>query len=830
MYFNKLRFLFLVLLGMLSMMGYAQQLVGTVFDAYSGERLPYVNIKLDGGKIVTCDGEGNFSISEKSNAYRFIYVGYKPQTIRPANNSQRLIVKMQPQVGELTETVVTGRKKRYRRKDNPAVALMRKVIARKDSNSLKGLPYYQFDKYSRTQFAFNEVTDKVFQEGHFKRMPFLKDCVEVCDETGKLILTVSDEEIVERETYSRNPEKHDVRQLAKDTRGVSTLLYTGEILTSVLQDCFTDVDIYKDKVRLLQHPFDSPLSSSSGISFYRYFIADTLDVNGIRAIQVDFTPNNAQDFGFSGSLYIAADSSYQVVRVDIGVPPQSSANFVDNMRIIQSFRQLPSGEHVLEETNMVVELSLVDFLQKFMVKRVTRYSDYAFEPEEEKKDFSWNHYRQQPEEGRRVDTFLAGLGKMKLFKPLLWIGKAFVENYLETSSSPNKPSKVDIGPVSSMLSFNNIEGFRMRASAQTTANLNPHLFLRGYVAYGFRDRKVKGMGEITWSFNKKKYLPREFPVHNLTFTYTNDIQAPTDKFLTMDKDNTFTSFKWTKVRHMMYFQRFQLLYDREWENNLRMTLQFRHETDTPTGDLRYEKLNGEVLKKMRTTDFTIGLAYRPGTKWVETKQHRRSLGHDYPVYSISHTTGIKGFLGGQYNYNLTEITLERRFWLQSWGKIDAQVKAGIQWNKVPFPLLITPAANLSYFMSRNTFSLIDNMEFLNDRYASLMLSWDINGKILNRIPLIRRLKWREYIGLNVLYGDLTSKNNPFLQRNAASNRLFVFPAQSHAMTNKPYIEAVIGLHNIFRFFHIEYVRRLTYTEGLPERRKWGIRGKLELAF
>ncbi|MBR7014121.1 MAG: carboxypeptidase-like regulatory domain-containing protein, partial [Prevotella sp.] len=336
--------------------------------------------------------------------------------------------------------------------------------------------------------------------------------------------------------------------------------------------------------------------------------------------------------------------------------------------------------------------------------------------------------------------------------------------------------------------------------------------------------------EITWSFNKKKYLPREFPVHNLTFTYTNDIQAPTDKFLTMDKDNTFTSFKWTKVRHMMYFQRFQLLYDREWENNLRMTLQFRHETDTPTGDLRYEKLNGEVLKKMRTTDFTIGLAYRPGTKWVETKQHRRSLGHDYPVYSISHTTGIKGFLGGQYNYNLTEITLERRFWLQSWGKIDAQVKAGIQWNKVPFPLLITPAANLSYFMSRNTFSLIDNMEFLNDRYASLMLSWDINGKILNRIPLIRRLKWREYIGLNVLYGDLTSKNNPFLQRNAASNRLFVFPAQSHAMTNKPYIEAVIGLHNIFRFFHIEYVRRLTYTEGLPERRKWGIRGKLELAF
>lgn len=820
----------LLFLSMSVLLSHAQQLVGTVFDAESGERLPFVNIKLDGGKVVTCDGEGNFSISEKSGAYRFICVGYKSQTVRPTNNSQRLIVKLQPQVGELTETVVTGHKKRYRRKDNPAVALMRNVIERKDSNSLRHMPFYQFDKYSRTQFAFNEVTDKVLQQDHFKRMPFLKDCVEVCDETGKLILVVSDEEVVERETHTCNPERHETEQLAKETNGVSTLLYTGNIMTSVIQDCFTDVDVYQDKVRLLQHPFDSPLSSSNAISFYRYFIADTLDVGGTRAIQVDFTPNNPQDFGFSGSLFIAADSSYQVVRVDIGVPPQSSANFVDNMRIIQTFRQLPTGEHVLEETNMVVELSLVDFLQKFMVKRVTRYSGYAFEPAAKPQEFSWSNYRQQAAEERRVDRFVSGLGKVKLFKPLLWVGKAFVENYLETSGSPDKPSKVDIGPVSSMLSFNSIEGFRMRASAQTTANLSPHLFLRGYVAYGFRDRKAKGMGEVTWSFNKKKYLPREFPVNNLTFSYANDIQAPTDKFLTMDKDNTFTSFKWTKVRHMMYYQRFLLMYDREWENNLRLTLQLRHETDRPTGELRYERLDGELLRKMRTTDFTFSLTYRPGTKWIETKQHRRSLGHDCPVYSLTHTTGISGFLGGQYNYNMTEVTLERRFWLQSWGKIDAQVKAGIQWNKVPFPLLITPAANLSYFMSRNTFSLIDNMEFLNDRYASLMLSWDINGKILNRIPLIRRLKWREYLGLNVLYGDLTSKNNPFLERNAGSKRLFAFPAQSSVMTNKPYVEVVVGLHNIFRFFHIEYVRRLTYTEGLPEHRKWGIRGKMEFAF
>ena len=163
----------------------------------------------------------------------------------------------------------------------------------------------------------------------------------------------------------------------------------------------------------------------------------------------------------------------------------------------------------------------------------------------------------------------------------------------------------------------------------------------------------------------------------------------------------------------------------------------------------------------------------------------------------------------------------------------------MQWNKVPFPLLIMPAANLSYIMEDYTFNLIDNMEFLNDRYASLMLSWDLNGKILNRIPLIRKLKWREYIGVNVLWGTLTSKNNPYLDQNQNDPRLLYFPGEfqadgsfkslSHVMDkDKPYVEVMAGIHNIFKIFHIEYVRRINYK--YPGTQKWGIRGMFRLTF
>ena len=447
-----------------------------------------------------------------------------------------------------------------------------------------------------------------------------------------------------------------------------------------------------------------------------------------------------------------------------------------------------------------------------------------------------------------MNQLIHKLEQVKGFKPVLWIAKAFIENFVETTVNPDKPSKVDIGPVNTMITQNFVDGLRLRLSAQTTANFNKHLFLKGYAAYGFKDEKWKGMGEVTYSFNKKAYLPREFPVNNLTFNYTRDVMSPSDKFLPTDKDNVFTSFKWKKVDHMMYFETYKLLWDREWANGLRFTLQARTSKDSPTASLFYQPLCSEGISQdaslympyIRTYDGMVGLRFQPGVTWINTKQRRIASNNDAPIFTLNHTAGVYNFGKGTDNnmYNFTEASIYKRFWLASWGKMDVTVKGGVQWNKVPYPLLIMPAANLSYIMEDNTFNLIDNMEFLNDRYVSLMYSWDLNGKIFNRIPLIKKLKWREYIGCNVLWGTLTSKNNPYLAKNANDSRLLYFPGnwkqegfvtQSHIMNSKrPYVEVVAGIHNIFKIFHIEYVQRLNYIE--PGTQKWGIRGMFRLTF
>lgn len=861
------KFSSLLLLFLLAVSVTAQTLTGTVTDGKTGEALSFVNVICENGGATQTGLNGRFSLPFKAGKLRVSMIGYETKHLR-VKKAGTLNIQLTPLENAFNEAVVTGRKVKYSRKNNPAVELMRKVIAAKKRSDLTRHDYYSIDKYNKLTFAFNEVTDKVFEEGKFKKMPFLKEHVETCNETGTLILPVSVDETVTREIFRKSPRSEKSIVTGHRVNGINDLLNTGDILTTMLQDCFTDVNIYEDEVRLLQYPFISPVSTRSAIGFYRYFIEDTVMVDREKCIQISFTPNNPQDFGFSGSLYVAADSTYRIRKVDMGIPGRSDVNFVENMRVIQEFDSLPSGEQVLVSDNMLIQLKLANFLQKFLVKRTTQYSNFSFEPLPDKtfrfkgkqitdadammRDNSfWERHRPEvlTKSEDRMEMLVRRLQEVKGFKFVLFVAKAFIENFVETSVNPEHPSKVDIGPVNTMISQNFVDGLRLRASAQTTANFNPHLFLRGYVAYGFKDHRWKGMGEATYSFNRKGYLPREFPVHNLTFNYTTDVMSPSDRFIPTDKDNVFTSFKWTKVDHMMYYRTFSLLYDREWAGGLRMKARLRTERDEPTASLFYQPLDGNGTpspeaalhkKSFVTSDMMFGLTYQPGVTWINTKQRRIPANNDAPILSLSHTTGVKGILDSDCNYNLTEAGIYKRFWVASWGKIDADLRGGIQWNKVPFPLLVAPAANLSYIKEDNMFSLIDNMEFLNDRYVSLMVSWDMNGKIFNRIPLLRKLKWREMIGCNVLWGMLTDKNNPLLERNAGDSRLYYFPGHFNADgtfsylsspmdRHTPYVEVFAGIHNIFKILHVEYVRRLTYVDR-PDTDKWGIRLMMRITF
>ena len=835
----------------------AQNIQGVVTDSLTNDPIPYLSVFYEGkgvGSITDNDGHYKVETRKGWNKLTFSAVGYVTKVVNIIPGvTKNLNVRMRPDDIMLDEVVVKPKREKYSRKNNPAVELMKKVIAHKNNNKLSENDYYQYNKYQKITMSLNDVTPEMLEKGMYKKMPFLKDQIELCEETNKFILPISVDETASQKIYRKHPKSEKTIIKGMSSTGVNELFATGDMLSTVLKDVFTDVNIYDNDIRLLQYPFISPISSSDAISFYKFYIMDTTFVDKDKCFHLTFVPNNSQDFGFTGHLYVLADSSYTVKKCTMNLPKKSGVNFVDNMDIIQEFEQLPNGEWVLKTDDMIVEMTLMKIMQGFQIRRTTRYSDYAFDelPQQLFKrkgaeikeadammrgDDFWNQYRPVPltQTESSMDMLVKRLEQMPGFKYVIFVLKAFIENFVETGTKEH-PSKVDIGPVNTMISNNYIDGLRLRMSAQTTANLNPHLFFKGYYAYGFKDHRSKYMGEVEYSFNKKEYLPREFPKNSITFSYQYDVMSPTDKFLKTDKDNVFVSFKTSTVDQMSYVRNIALKYENETQFGLKTTVEVKHSTDEPTGGLAYITNDDQktLVPEIQTMEASLAFRYAPGETFVNTKQRRIPVSFDAPVFTLSHTTGFKGVLGGEYNFNLTEVGLYKRFWFSSWGKIDMFVKGGAQWNKVPFPLLIMPAANLSYILQRETFNLINNMEFLNDRYASLDVSWDLNGKIFNRIPLLKKLKWREAIGFKMLYGHLTDKNNPM--KHPGDSELFLFPTRdgrptSFVMAPKtPYMECSVGIHNIFKILHIDYVRRLNYLDH-PDANKWGVRFMVMMTF
>lgn len=835
----------------------AQNIQGVVTDSLTNEPIPYLSVFYEGKGVGSItDNDGNYKVETRKgwNKLTFSAVGYVTKVVNIIPGvTKNLNVRMRPDDIMLDEVVVKPKREKYSRKNNPAVELMKKVIAHKKNNKLSENDYYQYNKYQKITMSLNDVTPEMLEKGMYKKMPFLKDQIELCEETNKFILPISVDETASQKIYRKHPKSEKTIIKGMSSTGVNELFATGDMLSTVLKDVFTDVNIYDNDIRLLQYPFISPISSSDAISFYKFYIMDTTFVDKDKCFHLTFVPNNSQDFGFTGHLYVLADSSYTVKKCTMNLPKKSGVNFVDNMDIIQEFEQLPNGEWVLKTDDMIVEMTLMKIMQGFQIRRTTRYSDYAFDelPQQLFKrkgaeikeadammrgDDFWNQYRPVPltQTESSMDMLVKRLEQMPGFKYVIFVLKAFIENFVETGTKEH-PSKVDIGPVNTMISNNYIDGLRLRMSAQTTANLNPHLFFKGYYAYGFKDHRSKYMGEVEYSFNKKEYLPREFPKNSITFSYQYDVMSPTDKFLKTDKDNVFVSFKTSTVDQMSYVRNIALKYENETRFGLKTTVEVKHSTDEPTGGLAYITNDDQktLVPEIQTMEASLAFRYAPGETFVNTKQRRIPVSFDAPVFTLSHTAGFKGVLGGEYNYNLTEIGLYKRFWFSSWGKIDMFVKGGAQWNKVPFPLLIMPAANLSYILQRETFNLINNMEFLNDRYASLDVSWDLNGKIFNRIPLLKKLKWREAIGFKMLYGHLTDKNNPM--KHPGDSELFLFPTRDGRPTSfvmdpkTPYMECSVGIHNIFKILHIDYVRRLNYLDH-PDANKWGVRFMVMMTF
>jgi hypothetical protein len=578
---------------------------------------------------------------------------------------------------------------------------------------------------------------------------------------------------------------------------------------------------------------------------------DTLMVGNDKCVDLGFVPANSESYGFTGRLYITLDGNYSVKKAVLNTPVNINLNWVDKMRIEQEFKQLPDSTWVVEEENTYANFYLVKGTQQLYAQQTRIYSDYNFniankdsifgllgkthvlEEAVQQTDTFWINNRPKPlkEKENALKDLLAQLRKVPAFNAIIKTAEILITGYIPTTED-KKHSKFDFGPMNTTFSVNHLEGFRMRIGGMTTANLNHYNFASGYLAYGTNDRKVKYNVTLTHSFNKKQYHSGESPLNNLSIIQEYDLYTPGQDFLFTSKDNIFVAWKVGEpVTKMQYIRKTAVQYDKEWLNGLSIKGWAQNQNNEAAGTLQYIQRD-ENGKLYRLKDFTISeigaqLRFAPGERAYNGRSGKESifnLSKDAPVFKLSHTLGIKGVLGGDYNYNHTEASAEKRIWLSSFGHIDAQVKAGKVWDKVPFPLLILPNTNQSITIQPEAFHMMSAMEFVTDQYASFNATYYMKGLILNRIPLVKWLRLREVVSFNMIYGGLTKKNNP-----TYSPDLFLFPDGTQTFGKAPYMEASVGLENIFKILRVDYYRRINYLNH-PNIKKNGIRIALRFSF
>lgn len=814
-------------------------ITGLVRDSLSREGIAYASISLMGTSEGTiANDKGGFNINTRASftRLRISAMGYKTKEveIKPGQGSV-ILVDLASSGVELDEVVVRKGKEKYSKKDNPAVEMIRKLRARRDDNDPKRFPHYGYTQYERMMLGLGNLDDIISKP---EEQAWISEYADTSMLTGKRVLPISIKETVARDYYDATGHKRII--LGSKHAGIDERIDQDNV-KKILDDFMGEIDIFQNDVTLLTNRFVSPLSRIA-VDFYKFYLNDTVDVDGERCAVLSFVPFTPQTFGFLGRLYVSLeDSTMFIKRVSMGVPYDINLNYVERMSVVQDFDRAPNGSRLKVRDNIEVSFKLMPGVPEAFARRETTYRDHNFErPETGVLNFKgsqsigsgaeflpdefWQEYR--PEDVRSTTTSIKGLMQRLRGSKLFYWAEQFVVVMVNGYIPTAKVSKVDIGPLNTLISGNSLEGLRLRLGAMTNVNLSRRWFARAYMAYGFRDKRLKYMGSLEYSFVPKKSLDQEFPIHSLRLTHRYDVDKLAQHYLYTNQDNVFLTLRRHKDVRMQYLRTTRLEYRHEWYNHFSIALGIEHNIHESTRYVPFVYADGDVRQRYTQAGFTAQLRFAPGETFYQARSYRVPINMDAPIMTLTQTYMPKGFMGSLHEINKTELGIQKRFWFSAFGYADVIVKGEKVWSKVAYPDLLMPNVNLSYTIQPESYSLMKPMEFINDQ----ALSWDLtywgNGVLMNRLPLIKRLRLREVLTLRGIWGSLSDKNNP-----AQSSDVFLFPADAlcQPMGDKPYMEAGVGIDNILTILRVDYVWRLTYRDHAGTDRR-GVRIQLHFNF
>lgn len=813
---------------------YAQETIvkGKVTDANSGDPIPFVNVFYKGTSVgVTTDFDGNYLLKTANPKDTLIasYIGYKSRSKGITKGiSQVINFQLEEDVVNLQEIVVLSG-------ENPAYEILRQVVRNKSENDKRKLNAYEYDTYTKIEVDVDNMSEKFRERKLIQKITQVLDSVErIAGEDGKPILPVFITESVSKLYYRDHPSLKFENILHSKINGLG--VEDGTTVTQLVGSSFQEYNFYQNWLNILEKEFVSPIADGWRI-YYDYDLVDSLYVGEHFCYRLDFFPRSPQSLAFTGSMWIAREG-FALKQIEVTVGKQANINFIEKIRIQQELAPTSEGAWLPVKNRVLVDVSELSpnsagMLAKFYTSNknfvVNKPYDISFYERpiildeqarlNEGDEDVWDTLRHEPlsETERNVYKMIDTLRNIPVIRTYTDIVKIIVDGYITVD-------KIDYGPYLGFVSYNDIEGLRIMPGFKTNYQFNKKWTFGAQVGYGFQDEQFKYSFFAKQVLSKKRWTTWGVRVRRDLGRVGLDDEAVGDNALLN------ASQRWGIFRRGYYFDEERLSFQRELFKGFTQKITLKHATFEPTFNFGYYEnpddiTNSAILSTYTTSEVILESRYARDEIFLQDDNERLSLGTlRWPILTLRYTRGLKGVAGSDFEYNKLKMIFEKgtRLGVLGTGKIMAS--AEYIFEPLPYTLLGLHLGNQTPIFTPLTFNLMDYGEFVSDRYATLQYNHHFEGLFFNRVPLLRKLKWRLVGTANMVYGGLSQGSQALIVPSTPENGDILPPGQ--LSLKKPYMEVGYGVENIFKFFRIDFIHRLSYLDS-PDVRKFGVLGTIQ---
>lgn len=820
---------------------------GNVTDAATGEPLPFVNISYKNKNIgTTTDINGYYEIQTQwaGEVLLASFVGYTPVEKRVIlGEKQTINFQLTSTATELKAVEIRAKKGRYKNKENPAVLLIRNVIEHKDENRMEGssFDYFEYDKYEKDEYDINNFTEEWMNRRSLKSFSVLFDYVDTSDINGKPYIPLLIKEKIST-VYIKNDPRNEI-EIIEGTRisGFENSVF-GEGIGQFLDKLSSQVDIYENNIDLLDKSFTSPVSPI-GPNIYRYYITDSLMVGETKYKWLSFMPRDPNIIAFTGKMLVADSTKNWIVKeIELNVDKRININFLEGLRIEQNFEYLDGVGWIIVKDRMTVDVQPAEKGMGIYNTKTTSYKNFRVnEPKEDEfysnlnrevfvdsaahrgPDF-WqeNRHDSLSSQEQGIYEMADTIQSIPEFVTITKIGEFVLSGYV-------KKGPIDIGPVTSLISYNDVEGIRIRLGGRTNLDFHENWRFQGYAAYGMNDERWKYSGTIEYYFNKN-------PRSRIHYSYKDDIFQPGFEVNWNDQDNIFLSFRRTPADNMMYKRESHLFYEREWFTGLGNTFRIRQKSISGTDGAPFTLVGFEdtpdgvgIVESINTVEFGLATRLAINEKFVQGRFQRTPIKTTAPIFNFEYTYS-PDILEYDYEYHKLYLSIAKRFKLGIFGMLDTELEATRIFGTVAYPLLDIHRGNETFTYDDRSYNMMNFLEFASDQSVGFMYTHHFNGLITSQVPLLDRMKLRAVTSGKILVGTLSDAN-----ANQQDSTLLLFPQRLGYLGSTPYVELSAGLENIVKLFRVELVKRMTYLDNPEVSQIWGVKGlairfKLQIMF